>query len=36
MLDYVLNLLFIYYYNGILLYFSIFNGDILKYYDKIF
>ncbi|MGT0299156.1 YfhO family protein [Staphylococcus aureus] len=32
--DYALNSPFIYHYNGISLYSSIFNGDILKYYDK--
>lgn len=34
MSDYALNSPFIYHYNGISLYSSIFNGDILKYYDK--
>ena len=31
---YALNSPFIYHYNGISLYSSIFDGDILKYYDK--
>ncbi|MBO0927393.1 YfhO family protein [Staphylococcus sp. 30400_3112M30941] len=34
MSDYALNSPFIYHYNGISLYSSIFNGDILNYYDK--
>lgn len=34
MSDYALNSPFIYHYNGISIYSSIFNGDILKYYDK--
>lgn len=34
MSDYALNSPFIYHYNGISLYSSIFDGDILKYYDK--